>query len=331
VTKGNDIDVDLDRLADFMGGALDGTPDADAVRRLVATDPGWSRAYAALMDADAAVRVDLAAFAADPVALPHDVAARLDSALRAAPVDAPDPASDGHMTAHIDRPASRRRAERDAVSFASAARSDARPTDTRPAGARRPEARRARRRWAVALSAAAAVVVGALGVSTLVPQLAQHNSSSTAGADKGAQVAAGSPEGGTSAADVPTLASGTDYRPDTLGALATYNAPAAPNTQRSAEGLPQGPRAADSAGGVPDELAPLTPPAARAACLDAITRQDGGTVVVVDYARFEGRPALIVVLTGTRVAGNRRWAVVVGPQCGRGGAIADERFSGTVG
>jgi hypothetical protein len=333
VNERNDVDVDLDRLADFISGALDGTPDAEAVRRLVTTDPRWSRAYAALLDADAAVRADLAAYAADTVALPPDVAARLDTALHAAQTDAPDPPSARHMTPYGERGA--------ATGFASGSRPDTRPPDTRPpdtrppdmqrTGARRPEVRRARRRWAIAMAAAAAVVVGALGVSTLLPQLAERNSTSTAGSDKGAQVAAGSPEGGSSAADVPTLASGTDYRPDTLRALATYNAPAAPNAQRSAAGVPEGPRAADTAGGVPDELAPLTPPAARAACLDAVTRRYGGTVALVDYARFEGRPALVVVLNGTRAAGNRLWVVVVGPQCGRGGAIADERFTGTVG
>jgi len=71
-------------------------------------------------------------------------------------------------------------------------------------------------------------------------------------------------------------------------------------------------------------------PTARAACLGAITREYGGQVTTVDFARFEGQPVLVTVIDGTRVAGGRHLVVVVGPDCGLGGAIADERYRGTV-
>jgi len=53
-------------------------------------------------------------------------------------------------------------------------------------------------------------------------------------------------------------------------------------------------------------------------------------VTTVDFARFEGQPVLVTVIDGTRVAGGRHLVVVVGPDCGLGGAIADERYRGTV-
>ena len=37
--------VDLDLLADYVGGALDGTPDQERVAGLVSTDPAWRRAF----------------------------------------------------------------------------------------------------------------------------------------------------------------------------------------------------------------------------------------------------------------------------------------------
>ena len=37
--------VDIDLLADYIGGALAGTPDESAVAALVADDPAWREAY----------------------------------------------------------------------------------------------------------------------------------------------------------------------------------------------------------------------------------------------------------------------------------------------
>jgi len=86
-------DADLDRLADFVGGALDGTPEADDVRRLVSTDTVWAEAYASLVTAEAAVRDELGALGAEALVVPPDVQERLEAALAAAvtapPADAP--------------------------------------------------------------------------------------------------------------------------------------------------------------------------------------------------------------------------------------------------
>ena len=53
-------------------------------------------------------------------------------------------------------------------------------------------------------------------------------------------------------------------------------------------------------------------------CLAAIMSAYGGTPSVVDYARFNGQPALIVTLVG----GGGRRIVVVRPECGIAGTAA---------
>ena len=52
---------------------------------------------------------------------------------------------------------------------------------------------------------------------------------------------------------------------------------------------------------------------------------------VVDYARYQGAPALVVVLSGAFNVPQRRWVVVVGARCGEGGAIADELYNSPAG
>ncbi|WP_412541144.1 hypothetical protein R8Z50_00520 [Longispora sp. K20-0274] len=81
-----------DALADYLGGALEGTPEEQVVAARIASDPAWRAAYEELLIADVAVRSDLSAFAAEPVELPADVAARLATALATEAGPAPAPA-----------------------------------------------------------------------------------------------------------------------------------------------------------------------------------------------------------------------------------------------
>ena len=69
---------ELDRLADYCAGLLDPAEEV-AVERLIATDPRWSRAHAALTEAQPRVDRALAGLPEEP--MPADVAARLDRAL----------------------------------------------------------------------------------------------------------------------------------------------------------------------------------------------------------------------------------------------------------
>jgi hypothetical protein len=81
---------------------------------------------------------------------------------------------------------------------------------------------------------------------------------------------------------------------------------------------------------VPGSLQRLTDPDALVGCLAAVRAQHGGLVIAVDYAAFEGAPALIVLLDGATDGGGRRLVVVVGPACGADPAVADQRYQATI-
>jgi hypothetical protein len=66
---------------------------------------------------------------------------------------------------------------------------------------------------------------------------------------------------------------------------------------------------------VPTALSRLTDPTQLRTCLDDIVAAQSGQVVQVDYARYQGAPALIVALAGGRVS-----VVAAGPDCGLPGA-----------
>jgi hypothetical protein len=304
--------VDLGRLADYLGGALEGTPDAETVAELIEADPVWSAAYHELVSADAAVRSDLRVLASAPEPVPADLAARIGAAL-----NAPAPPI---------RPAPRLTVVRGETGAPPTA--GARPTHRPPRS----------RRWATVTTVAAAVVLIGFGAVTVLPHLltAGDRSASTSApgygdlnADSGRQNGsdANGPKSATEASPR-LLASGSDYTPGTLRALASRapaaNAPPSPGAA-AAPDLP-----GSALGPVPDELRRLADPTALQTCLTAITREYGGTVALVDYARFEGRPALLVLLVAA--AGRTGpWVVVVGADCGLGGAITDERYNGPAG
>jgi hypothetical protein len=285
--------VDLDRLADFVGGALDGTPDADAVRHLITTDSGWAEAYTALVSADELVRGQLNALGSEAPAVPSDVGARLDAALAGA---APP------RLQVVPQ-------ERDELA----------------------ERRARRRRWSVGLATAAAVLVCAsLGVAVLRNAPYSSNSSTSSadqagGAAAPPKAAAPAPSGGPA-----IYSTGRDYTADSLRSLSLLGglnaAGKSPNAMQedsgaqSGAGSGAGPLRAEEPTAVPGPLARLASPAARTACLDAIVAAYGGRVVVADYASFQGQPALVVLLDGAAFAGGGRGAVVVGSQCGIGNA-----------
>jgi hypothetical protein len=85
VTGGQFSGVDIDLLADYVGGALDGTPDETVVAGLVADDPAWRAAYEVLTGGMAAIGADLRLLGAADEPMPAELSARLDTAFAALP------------------------------------------------------------------------------------------------------------------------------------------------------------------------------------------------------------------------------------------------------
>ncbi|MEV6599005.1 hypothetical protein AB0M36_19420 [Actinoplanes sp. NPDC051346] len=77
-------EVDFDLLADYVGGALDGTPDEAVVSALIVGHPAWRRAHAELSGATEAMTAALQSWGAEPEPMPADVIMRLDTAFAAA-------------------------------------------------------------------------------------------------------------------------------------------------------------------------------------------------------------------------------------------------------
>lgn len=73
--------VDHDLLADYVGGALEGTPSQDEIARLVAVDPAWKSAYEQLTAALTATAADLGRLRDTAEPMPADVVERISEAL----------------------------------------------------------------------------------------------------------------------------------------------------------------------------------------------------------------------------------------------------------
>ena len=318
------VDVDMDRLADFVGGALDDTPDAAAVRQLIDTDPDWAAAHAELAAATAAVTADLRSVGSRPHAVPEDVAARLDEILR--PLGSAEFATRTATAARTPR--------------SSGAAADARPTR-----GRKPAARRAARRHRP--GTAARIAAGPVGGGAVGGGCGDRGrrGAGVAGADArlgggdaergAADSAAGGAAPQQAAGGPPPVASGRDYRPGAFAGLGSDAAGAGPGGRaRRARVGPLRPRleatddAPPSLANVPPELARLTGAEARQACLDAIRQAHGGAARTVEFARFVGQPALIVLLDGAREGNGQPWVVVAGPDCGRTPGDPDELYNG---
>ncbi|MFI6129927.1 hypothetical protein [Micromonospora sp. NPDC051141] len=315
-------EVDHDLLADYLGGALDGTPEQATVARLVEQDPAWRAAYADLAGALDLVHAELADWASSSAPeLPVAVADRITAALAGA---GPAPAAD-----HVPEPAGR---DATPVTVPTQPGRTTRPPGTVTRPDRHTGPGRRTRRWArvagpVALAAASVAAVG-LGVGRLSDT---GGDSSTAGRPAGeAAPAAGAPYRTTG----PAVRSGTDWTPERLGrdAKAMSARPDMAGPSGAADNGRETPLATDKYRvGAVGGLDRLARPEALAACLTAIGAEHGAaplTVELVDYARFQGSPALVVTFSD---AGGARWAWVSGPECGVPGSGADTRFRTRVG
>jgi hypothetical protein len=280
---------ELDRLVDYTADALPPT-DAARVAYLVATDPRWSAAHRAVLQADSAVRTDLAAAAALPAPIPDDVAAQIDAALRRL-----TPA--GATVISLD--------------------------------AARAKRRRALTAGIVAAAATVVAVIGGIAVNTglirsdtnpmSAPAEGQAGRDATNMPAPAASALAGADAG--VAGNVRVLASGADYRLDTLSQLAAQAPP--PGQANDSSKTAESPQF--TAGEAPGALARLATTAGVADCLRSVAASYPGVAVVLDYARFEGQPALVIVV---RQADSSK-IIAVGPECGLSGT--DERAAVSTG
>ncbi|GAA1769660.1 hypothetical protein [Luedemannella helvata] len=260
---------DLDRLADYAAGLLDPAEEAE-VAALVAADPAWAATYEQLVAADAVVATHLREEPGE--AMPADVAARLDAALKVEDV----------AGAVARTPISLNEARR----------------------------RRQRRAGLVAVGAVAAALVAIVGGSVVngslpsgesstaadapaaggAPHAAPEAAASSAGPDGNAQFRRESTAPATVQGDrtdelasVPVFSSDTDYTWATLSLAVIAEATDGDAAKASVP--------------VPAPLAALAAPATLRGCLDAIGAATGGTPLRAEFASYEGTPALVVVVT----------------------------------
>jgi len=304
--------VDIDLLADYVGGALDGTPDEAVVAALITEDTAWREAHALLTAGAATVTGQLQALGSAPEPMPSEVIARLDAAL----LEAATRPSSGDATIN---PA--------VMEPGTDGAAPARHLVAVPSGSRSKRARRLR--WAAPVGIAAGVLafVGFAFQQQFAGGGSEDRAATVSSAGSAAerampQVAAGE-ELALPGGPVPLSESGIAYRRDNLqqaaGPLPFAAAPELGEQPRSNNFPKAAPSAAQTAASSP-ALNRLRVQAALRACLDAIAVEQGAgeiTPRLIDFARFDGAPALIVEFT-TTAGGSWVWAA--GPECGATGA-----------
>ncbi|GAA2495233.1 hypothetical protein [Winogradskya humida] len=288
-------EVDFDLLADYVGGALDGTPEEATVARLIADDPAWQDAYVELSASVGVISGALRGWGAEPEAMPDDIVARLDAALLSADHAALSADHGALVSADLAAPGP------EAEGVAPVRHLVGVPND-------RPRSKTARRlKWAAPIGIAA-VFLGFLGFG-----LQQHQSSETASDSTAAE---GMPQTLAVGPEIAEpLASGRNYTPETLAQSAKI-----PSGEARINGEGQTPRSKSS---MADDtaLSNLRVQDVLLACLDAIAGENGAgpiTPASLDYARFQGVPALIVQFS----AANGSWVWAAGADCGSPGSGA---------
>jgi len=161
-----------------------------------------------------------------------------------------------------------------------------------------------------------------IALVAFLPSLAETSKSSPASAPEGANdyrtADSGGPKAvpptatngvqGGSSQSLSITSSGFDYSQPTLGAPVPQ--PVAPGFTSRAPQFP-----GDT--GTPEKLGRLVDRSALTACLVQVSAAYGGVPTSVDYARYEGQPALIVQIPSAHLV------VAVGPDCGLPGSGTD--------
>ncbi|MEV4117399.1 hypothetical protein [Micromonospora sp. NPDC049645] len=332
-------EVDVDLLADYLGGALEGTPQQNEVDQLVSADPAWAEAYALLALAVTEVRAELTRWAEPSPEMPQTIADRLVAALTAEPPS--ESSTDGEATTTPRADSGGDAATPLVVPVQGGA--GRRPAAPTPAGSGRGAStgpgRRQRgwaRRGAPLAAGAIAVIAVALGLNQLSMR-ASDDSAATSALDHPASAPEGVAGAGTVRTTGPALHSGTNFTPQTLGNAYGTSGPSAPGASRATGNAPGGQPEVDTkderrrSPDGSDQLARLTDEVALTTCLASVAAEHGAAplvVEVIDYARFQGDQALVVRFTDATGA---RWAWVSGPECGVPGSGSDSRYSARVG
>jgi len=347
-------EVDLDLLVDYASGLLDGTAKATEVAARIADHPEWAAALAEVRGANALVLADLTRLATEPEPIPDDVAARLDAALAAEPPLSPivTPLPIGRKK---DEAMSGSDADPDATgdvtpqktqSAESAPSRDTHGSKQDQSKQDQVESPRFARSRLLLVAATIAGLVGiGGGLGYLFTSLPSERSTDTAtsaeaseaqepGSAEDQDVAGAEPDGregfpseapgdNNAAGDdegddaetapgpaaggdaprftVPVTVSGTDYTESNLAAI-REQAPGRHDTVVT-----------DTA---PPELTRLASPDALAECLTWMEMFYPYPVELVDYARFSGDAALVVLL---QIEQGGYQVVVAGPECGMEG------------
>ncbi|MGW4941030.1 hypothetical protein ACWEOZ_05490 [Actinoplanes sp. NPDC004185] len=316
-------EVDIDLLADYVGGALDGTPDELLVTNLIAENPAWREAHTQLSGGVATVTGQLRALGSVAEPMPAEVFARLDSALTAAAHE-----SGGTVTSIADV-SSGVTGGPDGMEPGTDGAAPDRHLVAVPSGS---GGRRARRlRWAAPVGIAAGVLAF-LGFGFQQFSGADSADTSAAGSAAEAPQANSGQQLGAAGPAPQIVRSGTNYRRDTLGSAGMTTMLDQPPALDPGKGTRKAvPDVGASAESVSDPaLARLQAQDALRACIEAIAAQHGVgpiTPQTIDYARFDDRPAVIVQF----VADGESWVWAVGPACGTRGVGADTRASVKVG
>lgn len=298
---------ELDLLAEYAAGLLDGTPEGTELAVRIEREPELAELHAALVHADGLVRAELAAISAPP-AMPEDLAARLDAVLAAEPALTEAARSPRTERASTDQPnTDQPNTERPSTERAGTSRPPTRASAARGASPLR------RRRWladAGKVAAGIAVLAGAaFGVNSLtLPGSVESGSAQSGARDDRAADSAGNLD---SSALGDVRHTGTDYResslPTQVSSLLLQRKPSQPeSSQRSEYGLSAGDRSAEVG-----QYMSLSREDVLARCLTALGLLPEN--LTLDYASFDGRPALVVVERGTTSA----TVHIVGPQCGQ--------------
>lgn len=317
MTTGGFREVDHELLADYVGGALVGTPDEITVARLVEQDTAWADAYTRLAPAVAEVHAALVAYGTTEQ-MPAAVADQIRAAL----------AATDDATTTEGTPAKSGTAGRAARPSVVPAQPHA--GSRRPGGVPQPQLAaagpgRRRRRWQrvgapVALAAVAVVAVGLLGLDQL------DRGTDGPGSNTGTTEQA---VAGPVVTTAPPVQTGRDYQREDLAAPASSLQQFSDEVTAESEPSDVGIQSDRTAGAIGFER--LADSAALETCLAEIgVEHDAGRLAVelVDYARFERQPALVVRFTDATGA---RWAWVSGPECGVPGSGADTRYRSRVG